>query len=195
MSTNRVCQICYREESVRYNFGNDFEAENEFHMRTWCDCGYSSGEEMMLDQDLGFSDNRWVCIVKYFLNEYYLKIRQGAITNKDEHARFFLKLLKSSANNYSVTIELKSRNEYKGSEFINNGKPNRPPSKNIFDNTNELKYLPVRDILDTLNADLLRNYKESQQKMEKLIQNDFKKNRIIAGLIVILIVIGIILIF
>ena len=103
MSTNRVCQICYREENVRYNFGNDFEAENEFHMRTWCDCGYSSGEEMMLDQDLGFSDNRWVCIVKYFLNEYYLKIRQGAITNKDDaNGELMLQNSKATRRTYSL---------------------------------------------------------------------------------------------
>jgi hypothetical protein len=40
-------------------------------------------------QDLGFTDKRWVGIVRYFLNEYYLRIGQGAIPNKDEHARFF----------------------------------------------------------------------------------------------------------
>lgn len=106
MSMNRVCPICYRKESIRFNFGNNREAESDFHKQKWCDCGYSSGEEMMKDQDLGFTDSRWVGIVKYFLDNYFLRIGQGAISNKDENARFFLKLLKSSANNYRLSIEL-----------------------------------------------------------------------------------------
>tara|TARA_B110000114_G_C14777897_1_gene271550 strand:+ start:80 stop:223 length:144 start_codon:yes stop_codon:yes gene_type:complete len=37
------------------NFGYDNEAENEYHAIKWCKCPYESSEEMMLDQDMGFS--------------------------------------------------------------------------------------------------------------------------------------------
>lgn len=59
MSMQRVCHNCYRTEGIRANFGNDREAEAAYHRRIWCDCGYSSPEEMMKDQDLGFDDPRW----------------------------------------------------------------------------------------------------------------------------------------
>lgn len=195
MSMNRVCPICYREEDIRVNFGNNSEAEVEFHNQNWCDCGYSSGEEMMEDQDLGFTDKRWVGIVKYFLNEYFLRLGQGAISNKDENVRFFLKLLKSSANNYRLSIELKPRNENEEWNFIYNGKPKKQPRNNIFDNSIELKHLPERIVLDKLNANIFRDYQSSQKKIEEFKKNNIKKNIIITGLIAILIVVGIIAIF
>ena len=195
MSINRVCPICYQKEGVRFNFGNNREAEAEFHKRSWCDCDYSSGEQMMTDQDLGFTDKKWVGIVRYFLNEYYLRIGQGAIANKDEHVRFFLKLLKNSANKYRLSIELKSKNEDEDWEFIYNGKPKKQPQKNIFDNTFELEHLPKVVVLDTLNENILHRHKKSQEEIEELKKSNIKKNRIIAVLIVILTVVGIISIF
>ena len=192
---NRVCPICYRKENIRFNFGDNREAESEFHKEKWCDCGYTSGEEMMKDQDLGFSDKRWVGIVKYFLDNYFLRLGQGAVSNKDENARFFLKLLKSSANNYRLSIELKPRNEDEDWEFIYDGKPKKKPRKNIFDNSMELEHLPERIVLDELNKNILHDYQRTKQIIEKLKKNDIKKNRIIAILIVILIVLGILVIF
>ena len=192
MSMNRVCPICYREEGIRFNFGNNYEAESEFHKQNWCDCGYSSGEEMMKDQDLGFTDKRWVGVIKYFLNEYFLRLGQGYISNKDENARFFLKLLKSSANNYRLSIELKTRNENEEWEYIYDGKPKKQPQINIFDNSSELEDLPERVVLDSLNKNILDNYQNSQLKVDELRKNGVKKNRIIAGLVVSLIIIGII---
>lgn len=192
MSMNRVCPICYRKENIRFNFGDNREAESDFHKQKWCDCGYSSGEEMMKDQDLGFTDSRWVGIVKYFLDNYFLRIGQGAISNKDENVRFFLKLLKSSANNYRLSIELKPRNDDEDWEFVYEGKPKRKPRKNIFDNSIELEHLPKVVVLETLNTNILRDYQMSKQKIEDLQKKDIKKNRIIAGLLVIIIVLGII---
>ena len=192
MSMNRVCPICYRKENIRFNFGDNREAESDFHKQKWCDCGYSSGEEMMKDQDLGFTDSRWVGIVKYFLDNYFLRIGQGAISNKDENVRFFLKLLKSSANNYRLSIELKPRNDDEDWEFVYEGKPKRKPRKNIFDNAIELEHLPKVVVLDTLNTNILRDYQMAKQKIEDLHKKDIKKNRIIAGLLVIIIVLGII---
>lgn len=195
MSMNRVCPICYREEGVRLNFGNNRDAEAEFHRQHWCDCGYSSTKEMMQDQDLGFVDSHWVEIVKYFLNEYYLRIAQGSISTKDEHIRFFLKLLKSSASNYRLSIELKLKNENEDFEYIYDGKPKKKPRKNIFDNTSDLEHFPERVVLDTLNDNLLNSYNQAQLKITELKKNDIKKNQLIASLIVLLIVVGVIAIF
>jgi len=195
MSVHRVCQICYQKEDIRLNFGDNHEAETKFHRQSWCQCGYSSGEEMMKDQDLGFTDNRWVGIIKYFLNEYYLRIGQGVIANKDEHARFFLKLLNHSFKNYRVSIELKPKSDDENWEYFHDGVPKTQPRKNIFDNTLELRYLPKRIVLDKLNENLLHDYKNAQDEIEGLKKNHIKKNRIIAGLIVALIVVGIITIF
>ena len=192
MSINRICPNCYRKEGIRFNFGPNKEAETEFHRQHWCNCGYSSPEEMMQEQDLGFDDPRWVSITKYFLNEYYLRINQGRIANKDEHIRFFLKLLKSSANNYRLSIELIPRKADEDWEFIYNGKPPKKPHINIFDDSYDLEHLPQRVILDTTNDDLLRAYNQSQQTITELKKKNIKKNRWIAGLILFLIIVGII---
>lgn len=106
MSMHRICRNCLRKEESRYNFGNDRDAERAFHNENWCDCGYESPEEMMIDQDMGFENPLWVRIGKYFLVEYNEAIRQGRIESRDELLRFFLKLLKDSAANFRHRIEL-----------------------------------------------------------------------------------------
>jgi len=189
---NRICPNCYREDKIRFNFGGDHSAETEFHRQHWCDCGYSSPKEMMQDQDLGFEDSRWLGVTKYFLNEYYLRISQGKITNKDEHVRFFLKLLKNSANNYRLSVELVPRKDNEDWESIYNGKTKKKPHINIFDGTQELKHLPEIVVLDTVNNELLRAYKQSQGTILELKKKNIKKNRWIAGLTFVLVIVGII---
>lgn len=134
MSLERVCPNCFRKEGTRYNFGTNREAEKAFHQEKWCDCGYSSPQEMMLDQDMGFTNPHWLRIAKYFLENYENSIRQGLIESKDEKVRFFLKLLKSSANNIGKSIELTQRKQDEEYEFIYHGKPEKNPRVNIFDN-------------------------------------------------------------
>lgn len=191
MSMSRTCPNCYRQEGVRFNFGGNYEAEADFHRQQWCSCGYSSPEEMMQDQDLGFDDPRWVGIAKYFLNEYYLRISQGRITNKDEHVRFFLKLLKSSINNYRLSAELVPRHEDEDWNYVYDGNTEKEPQANIFDGSYELEHLPTMVALDTVNDNLLRAYKQSQHKIADFEKKDIKKNRWIAGLILLLIFVGI----
>ncbi len=67
MSINRICPNCFREDDVRINFGPNFKAEDSFHKHNWCNCGYKTPEEMMKDQDMGFSDPNWVRIAKDFV--------------------------------------------------------------------------------------------------------------------------------
>jgi hypothetical protein len=191
---NRICPNCFRKEGIRINFGGNFADEAGFHRQHWCNCGYSSSEKMMQDQDLGFDDPRWVRIVKYFLNEYYLRISQGKILNKDEHIRFFLKLLKSSANNCQLSVELIPRKTNEDWEFIYEGKPKKKPHVNIFDNSYDLEHLPEKVIL-TVNNDLLRKYNQSQQIIMELKKRGIKKNRWIVGLILLLLIVGIFAIF
>lgn len=132
MSTNRVCPNCFQEENIRFNFGNDRNAERTFHSQKWCSCGYNSPNEMMIDQDLGFNDPCWLRIARYFLENYHLRIAQGEIRSKEELVRFFLKLLKNSASNFHKSIELKNKtnNEY---DFIYNGRSLRTPKAKIMD--------------------------------------------------------------
>jgi hypothetical protein len=133
MSIARRCPNCFRQEGVRFNFGDDREAEKAFHQEKWCSCGYSSPEEMMKDQDFGFDDPKWVPIAKHFLENYHNSLEQGLIHSRDEQVRFFLKLLKSSANNYYKSIDLIDRREDESYEFVYNGKPEQPPRLNIID--------------------------------------------------------------
>jgi hypothetical protein len=139
---NRICPNCFREEGVRFNFGGNSAVEAEFHSQHWCNCGYSSPEEMMQDQDLGFDDPRLVLIAKHFLNEYYLRLKQGKINNKDEHIRFFLKLLKSTANNYRLSIELINRKDNEDYEYVYDGKSKKEHRINIFDSSYDLEEVP-----------------------------------------------------
>lgn len=192
MSMYRTCTNCFQQEGIRFNFGDNHDAEAKFHRERWCKCGYSSPEEMMADQDLGFDDPRWVPITKYFLNQYYLRISQGSIINKDEHVRFFLKLLKSSINNYHLSAELvqkKADEEYK---FIYNGKTEKIPKINIFKNSFELEHVPEMVVLDNLNREILQAYKKSQQSVIEIKKKVINRNRWIAGLILSQIIITVI---
>lgn len=132
MSVSRVFPNCFRSEGVRFNFGNNREAEQSFHQEHWCNCGYSSPEEMMKDQDMGFDHPEWIRIAKYFLENYHLRLNQGLIESEEEHVRFFLKLLKSSANNVRLSIDLVDRKDGEEYDFIYNGKSDHTPKTNIF---------------------------------------------------------------
>ncbi len=59
-------------------------------------------------------------------------MNQGHIKNKEENVRFFLKLLKSSANNFRMTINLTPKIEGEEYEFIYDGKTKQKPRVNIF---------------------------------------------------------------
>lgn len=132
MSMYRTCPNCFKTEGIRVNFGENHEAEKEFHKEKWCNCGYNSPEEMMKDQDMGFEDPRWIPIAKYFLKNYHLRIRQGQINSKEEQVRFFLKLLQSSANNYYTSLDLVNLKEVEGYKLIWDGKTETPPKVDIF---------------------------------------------------------------
>ncbi|MFZ4798906.1 MAG: hypothetical protein ACOYMA_15505 [Bacteroidia bacterium] len=192
MSVTRVCRNCFRPERFRVNFGENSEAEREFHQKKWCDCGYNSPEEMMQDQDLGFNDPRWVGISILFLNDYYLRISQGQITNKDEHVRFFLKLLKSSMNNYRVSAELVNKYDDKDYWPIFNGKTEKVPKLNIFDNSLNLKHVPKEVAIVETNKKLFMAHKRLEQDMKGFESKVINRNRWIAGLTLLLIIVGIV---
>lgn len=195
MSMSRVCPFCFRQEGIRANFGSDRAAEAEFHNQRWCKCGYSSSEEAMQDQDLGFLDPRWIKIAKFFLNEYYLRIGQGRIQNKDEHVRFFLKLLKSSASNYRTTIELTSRNENDKFQYIHDGKPTNKPKLNIFDNESDLGNLPESVVIDSFNHTLFRSHNQLKIQNDKLKKSDTIKTVIIVIMTLLIIVLMVVMFF
>jgi hypothetical protein len=132
MSTNRICPNCFKEEGGKLNFGNYIKAAIGFHSQKWCKCGYNSPQEMMDDQDMGFSDPNWIPIAKYFIEEYNLRLQPGLIKKKDEQIRFFLKLLKSSAGNYRKTLELTPKKD-EDWEYIYDGKPSHKPKTKIFE--------------------------------------------------------------
>jgi len=132
MSINRMCTNCFRKENVRYNFGNDIESEKRFHSEKWCDCGYNSPEEMMLDQDMGFTDPNWLRIAKDFLTNYHAMLASDKLESKEEQTRFFLKQLKNSANNVYKSIELVEIKKDEGWQAIFDGKTEKKPKTNIF---------------------------------------------------------------
>lgn len=182
MSMTRVCPNCFQSEGLRFFF-NDREKEAEFHReKGWCECGYESQEEMMRDQDLGFTDPRWVLIIRAFLNEYYKSLGKGVIQNKDEHVRYFLKLLKFSANNYRMSIELISRSEI--IKYIIDGEPIKKPRSNIFDYASDLSDLPKKVALEVLNEKILDSNNKLKQEVIKLKRTGIIKSCIIAGLLV-----------
>jgi len=132
MSIERICPNCFQMENMRVNFGNNRQAEREFHSKKWCNCGYNSPNEMMEDQDMGFEDPYWIPIAKHFIENYHLRISQGRIKDREELVRFFLKLLKSSANNVGKSLELVERKNGGGYEFIYEGKAKKAPATAIF---------------------------------------------------------------
>ena len=122
----------------------------------------------MKDQDLGFDDPRWVPSAIEFLDSYYLSLSQGRIRNKDEHVRFFLKLLKSCVNNWRLSIELVQRKDNESWNSVFNGIPSKAPRTNIFDGYWELEHLPRRVVLPEYNEKLSNAYWEAQQTIETL---------------------------
>jgi hypothetical protein len=132
MSIERRCPNCFQQENMRVNFGNNREAEKDFHSQKWCSCGYNSPIEMMADQDMGFSDPQWIPIANHFIENYHLRISQGHIHNNEELVRFFLKLLKTSANNIIKSIEIVEKKQGEEYEFIYKGKATKAPKTNIF---------------------------------------------------------------
>ncbi len=137
MSMARRCPNCLRTENIRFNFGDDnegesYEAERKFHAEKWCKCGYNSPEEMMLDQDMGFTDPTWIPFVKFFLNNYYIQLPEEEFNSKEELVRFFLKSLKSSANSIRKSIVLVPQKEDEVYEYVNNGKPSHKVKSSIF---------------------------------------------------------------
>ena len=67
------------------------------------------------------------------------------------------------------------------------GFPKVKPKSNIFDDTFELKHVPKKVVLDTLNENLLKEYKNSKKIINQLSKNDIKKNRVVALCILMLI--------
>jgi len=132
MSMSRVCPNCFQVEATRYNFDYDIKTEQEFQAEKWCACGYESPEEMMLDQDMPFQDPKWIPLTKHFLEDYHLRLRKGEIKDAGELIRFFLRLLKSSANGVSRSIVLVDMKEDESYAFVHDGKTNRKPKPNIF---------------------------------------------------------------
>jgi hypothetical protein len=132
MSRERICSKCYQQEMTRYNFGEDIEAEKAFHAKDWCKCGYTSAEEMMVDQDMPFSDPKWIPLAKHFLNEYHIRLDEEQIRNSEQLVRFFLRLLKSSANNIGLSVTLINQKADEVYKFVSDGKTDRKPKTNIF---------------------------------------------------------------
>jgi hypothetical protein len=202
------CNNCYKASNIHFNFGNDREAENAYHKNYNCDCGYSSPEEMMRDQDLGFTDPRWVIIAKDFLNEYYILLRIRTIKSKDQHIRFFLKQLKYSINKYAGTIELVPNSQVEACEYANDGTTKIVTQANIFDDCGDLENLPTTVKLDITKSDLLKTdftpknpddlnririaYKQSQTKISELEKKIIIQNRWIFFCILLLITLCII---
>ena len=56
MSIERICRTCGEPEDIRYNFGNDLEAEREFHSK---DYFCSSCVAMGLDELANELDERY----------------------------------------------------------------------------------------------------------------------------------------
>lgn len=71
-------------------------------------------------------------VAKYFIKNYHLRISQGHIHNSEELVRFFLKLIKTSANNINKSLEIVERKNGEEYEFISEGKANTAPKTNIF---------------------------------------------------------------
>jgi len=107
MSVARTCSSCFRREAIRHNFDGDSEAERAFHAQTsWCGCGYITPQEMMQDQDLGFSDPAWFHVGRRFLTDYHDGLHRGVTVTPEEHMRYFLKLFQSTTATMGYRVEL-----------------------------------------------------------------------------------------
>jgi hypothetical protein len=189
MSMQRFCPNCYRTEGVRLNFGSDRAAESQFHKQQWCDCGYFSPEEMMQDQDLGFEDPRWVQVTTTFLNEYYRRLSLGRIPTKDEHVRYFMKLLNRSLRFHGLSVEI-----VRYSEPAIKQPAKKTPKSNIFDKSFDLVHLPTIESEDTVNSELVRAYKHSRTIIDAHEKRSKRSSRVIVTLLVLLIIVSILLV-
>lgn len=131
MRINRTCPKCLRQEGIIYNFGNNKAAMVAFNKKKWCKCGYNTPQEMMEDNDLGFTDETWLLIAKNFIGHYHRSYNYGFIHNSEELIRFFLKALKTTAENFSKDIVLVENNGGRKFDTINNGKPEKKPRLNV----------------------------------------------------------------
>lgn len=195
MSMQRICPNCYRTEGIRANFGNDREAEAAFHRKKWCDCGYSSPEEMMKDQDLGFDDPQWVKVSRTFLNQYYERLSLGRIPSKNEHVRYFLKLLKRSFNGEGLSVEIVRHVKKPTESQAIKKSPKSAPKSNIFDNSYDLEHLPTIESKDTVNSELVRAYKQSRTIIESYQKSNKRQGRVIITLLVLLVIVSIVAVF
>ncbi len=164
---HRVCANCFRKEQDRYNFGSDFKAERAFHAEKWCDCAYNSPEEMMEDQDMPFKDPAWLPIVKHLLEEYHLWLSQGEIKDTHELVRFFLRLIKSSANNIHRSIVLKEQDPAEKYEYVYDGKTSKRPKSKLHLNP-DMMYSSMAVGVARINA---------QRTEEQRIPPKAKRNR------------------
>ena len=116
-------------------------------------------------------------------------LNKSSIKNKNEHLRFFLKLLKSSINNYHLSAELVPRKDNEDFKLIYNGKTEKFPRINIFKNSFELEHVPEMVVLDKLNSEILQAYNKTQQTVVEIKKKVINRNRWIAGLILLQIII------
>ncbi len=137
MGGARTCPACLRSNHIYANFGDNIEAAKAYHnAKNWCKCGYESAEEMMQDQDLGFSDPYWLPIIKHCFNEFFSRYDKGQLESPEEQVRFFLKQLKYSAYNYhrSIKLEVIPYEEIDldtAPEWPQDGKPARPTKSKV----------------------------------------------------------------
>jgi len=185
MSMQRICPNCYRTEGIRVNFGDNREAEAAFHQRKWCDCGYSSPEEMMHDQDLGFDYPKWVPVSKHFLNRYHWELRSNRLKTKNDQVRYFLRGLKSSLDNHFISATL-TRNIDQNTLRSTIPLSKKPPARtDIFENCDDLS-----DLI-TLDHGLTRENESLRKENDALVKMGILKNRIIGAMALILVIAGV----
>lgn len=115
MSLYRICPNCFENDGLRVSFSN-IESERAYHSEKWCNCGYNSPEEMMVDRDMGFTDPKWFFISQYIIRNLNEKVLNLDNTdNQIEMQRNFLKLLIQSARYVRASLEL---NDLKEPEII-----------------------------------------------------------------------------
>ena len=137
MGGARTCPACLRSNHIYANFGDNIEAAKAYHnAKNWCKCGYESAEEMMQDQDLGFSDPYWLPIIKHCFNEFFSRYDKGQFESPEEEVRFFLKQLKYSAYQWQHAIVLEKIPDEAidldtEPEWPQDGKPARPTKSKV----------------------------------------------------------------
>jgi hypothetical protein len=102
-------------------------------------------------------------------------------------------------NNYRVSAELVNKYDDKDYKDINDGKADKVPELNIFDNSLDLEHVPKEVVIVETNKKLFMAHKRLEKDMKGLEQ-DMKgfeskvinRNRWIAGLNLLLILVGIV---